>query len=175
MSEASSNMNDKTPYVVRDYRPEDSIAILELNAAHVPEVSTMDTDQLAFFVHYAPYFKVVEAQGEVTGILIGITDAEQEYESSNYGWFLDRHDSFAYVDRIALAESVRGIKLGPELYADFANWARKHDKAYLCAEVNTYPPNPRSLRFHNLSGFIEVGRRKPYGPDEEVAMLEKAL
>ncbi len=163
------------PHHIRDYRDGDAAAVLALNAAHVPEVSTMSSEQLAYFASSAPYFKVVVSDEEITGMLIGMTDAEKNYESTNYGWFLARRDSFAYVDRIALSESVRGLRLGPELYADFANWAREHEKEFLCAEVNTVPPNPRSMRFHRLSGFAEVGRRKPYGPEEEVAMLERAL
>ncbi len=45
----------------------------------------------------------------------------------------------------------------------------------LAAEVNTEPPNPRSLRFHRRFGFIEVARFRPYGPDAEEAMLVKHL
>ena len=43
----------------------------------------------------------------------------------------------------------------------------------LAAEVNIEPPNPRSIRFHERFGFVEVGRLRPYDPDEEVALFNQ--
>ncbi|MEZ5226999.1 MAG: hypothetical protein R2710_10080 [Acidimicrobiales bacterium] len=65
--------------------------------------------------------------------------------------------AFAYVDRIAIAESEsRDQGWGPALYHDFQAWAVANDRPRLAAEVNTQPPNPRSLRFHEIFGFDEV-------------------
>jgi uncharacterized protein len=161
--------------VIRDYRPEDAEAVLLLNETSQPEVGPMDADRLALFERISPYFKVIEIEGEVVGMLIGLTESEAEYPSLNFGWFRRRLDRFAYVDRVALAPSARGRGWGPALYHDFETWARGHDRPGICAEVNTIPPNERSMRFHRIFGFVEIGRFRPYGPDTEVAMLRKPL
>ncbi len=161
--------------MIRDAATTDHAALLHLNATNVPEVGTMDGAKLDFFFADAPYFKVVELDGAVAGMLIGLTELNTSYPSKNYHWFLDRHDSFAYIDRIAIGEAARGQGWGPALYHDFQAWALANDRPRLAAEVNTEPPNPRSLRFHQIFGFTEVGRFRPYGPDEEVAMVTKEL
>ncbi len=159
--------------MLREYRPDDAAAVLEINESNVPEVGSMDEVELAFFERTSPYFKVVELDGVVVGMLIGLTESDTDYPSRNFGWFCQRLDRFAYVDRIALAVSARGQGWGPALYQDFERWARSVDRPCMCAEVNTIPPNPRSMRFHTLYGFEEIGRFRPYGPDTEVAMLRK--
>lgn len=161
--------------VVRGYGVKDRAAVLTLNAANQPEVGPMDEDKLAWFIESAPFYRIVEVEGAVEGFLIGLTDATAGYESPNYRWFADRYESFAYVDRIALSPTIRGQGWGPQLYGDFESWARASSKPVLAAEVNTVPPNPRSLRFHALFGFAEVGRCQPYGSNAEVAMMAKPL
>lgn len=161
--------------LIRDFHPDDRPAVLDLNEKNQPEVGPMDADKLAWFAEYSPFFKVVERDGQVRGFLIGLTDSQNGYGSPNYLWFADRHDSFAYVDRIALAESVRGQGWGPTLYRQLQAWALATGKPVLCAEVNTIPANPRSLRFHEIFGMSEVGRCRPYGALEEVAMVEMCL
>ncbi len=161
--------------MIRPYQPADAEAVLALNEANVPEVGTMDADKLQLFVDHSPFFRVVEVDGVVVGMLVGLTEAETVYPSPNYRWFCQRNEAFAYIDRVAVAESARGQGWGPALYKEFEAWARSQGKPLLCAEVNTIPANPRSLRFHEIYGFVEVGRERPYGPDEEVAMLEFAL
>lgn len=157
--------------MIRDRIDADHQALLDLNAANVPEVGTMDAAKLEYFAAAAPYFKIVEIDGDLAGLLIGLTEANTDYPSKNYGWFCERYDRFAYVDRIAIGEAARGQGWGPALYDDFRTWAQLNDRPVMLAEVNTEPPNPRSLRFHEIFGFSEVGRFRPYGPNEEVAML----
>jgi predicted GNAT superfamily acetyltransferase len=161
--------------VIRPFAPGDEQALIELNTANMPEVGPMDADKLAMFAEISPFFVVVEIHGDVVGMLIGLTETEEVYPSTNYRWFAGRNNRFAYVDRIALSESIRGQGWGPDLYRQFEAWAVDADKPVLCAEVNTIPANPRSIRFHEIFGFVDVARRKPYGPDEEVAMFEKVL
>jgi predicted GNAT superfamily acetyltransferase len=170
-----SNSSSRAEARIRDFDPADSLAILELNEANQPEVGPMDAAKLEWFAREAPFFRVVEHRGAVCGFLIGLTESESGYTSPNYQWFADRHERFAYVDRVALAEASRGQGLGPELYREFQSWALCAGQPVLCAEVNTVPVNLRSLRFHDIFGFAEVGRCQPYGSDEEVAMLVKSL
>ncbi len=161
--------------MIRDYRPEDADGVLALNAACMPEVGPMDPDKLADFATWAQYMKVVEVDETVVGLLVGLTE-DAPYGSPNFGWFKDRYDAFAYVDRVAVSDAHRGGGWGPALYRDFEQWARDNRRPMLCAEVNIEPPNPRSLRFHEIFGFDWVEHFEPTGSAEyRVVMLRKAL
>lgn len=161
--------------MIRAYTNADAEAVLALNAACLPEVGPMDADKLSGFVEWAPYLKVVEVDGEVVAMLIGLLE-DAPYGSPNFGWFNQQYDRFAYIDRVAVAESQRGAGWGPEFYKDFERWAIDQGRIRLCAEVNTEPPNPRSLRFHERFGFEAVHEFEPTGsPDYRVAMVVKEL
>ncbi len=161
--------------MIRQYRVSDAEQVLTLNESCVPEVGPMDRTKLASFEEWAPYLKVVDVDGEIVGLLIGL-DQSAPYGSPNFGWFTERVDRFAYIDRIAVAESQRGNGWGPALYQDFEAWARKRNLPALTAEVNVEPPNPRSMRFHELFGFTEMDEFEPTGSaDYRVAMLRKPL
>lgn len=161
--------------MIRRYGPADAEAVLALNAANVPEVGPMDAEKLAGFADWAPYFTVVEVDGAIVAMLIGLGE-DAPYGSPNYAWFVERYPLFAYIDRVAVAESQRGAGWGPALYRDFEQWAVDTQKPRLCAEVNVEPPNPRSLRFHEIYGFESIEHVEPYGTaDYRVAMLVKEL
>lgn len=160
---------------MRQYESADAAAVLAINEECVPAVGEMNEEKLALLQRNASFFVVVEIDDEVVGFLVGLDETANEYGSPNYRWFCDRHESFAYVDRIALSGTARGRGFGPDLYSAFEAWAERAGKPVLTAEVNTIPDNPRSHRFHGLLGFVVVDRRRPYGPDEEVAMYEKLL
>lgn len=161
--------------MIRPYDPADRDQVLALNAACEPEVGSMDEARLAGFEQWAAQIRVVEVGGRIVGFLIGLTE-EAPYTSPNFRWFTERHPSFAYVDRVAIEEAQRGAGWGPALYRDFEAWAREQGRPLLCAEVNTEPPNPRSLRFHDLFGFDMVAQFHPEGlPEHRVGMMEKRL
>jgi uncharacterized protein len=159
--------------VIRPFEPPDLDAALAVNQQCVPEVGSLDAPGLADLVAASPWTCVVEHEGAIAGLLVGLVEGA-DYASPNYRFFAARHDRFAYVDRIALAESARGQGHGPALYEAFQTWARGTGRPVLCAEVNLDPPNPRSLRFHQLFGFDQVGEQIAYGI-YRVAMLEKSL
>ncbi|MDH3681296.1 MAG: GNAT family N-acetyltransferase [Acidimicrobiia bacterium] len=161
--------------MIRAYQPTDAEAVLALNEACVPEVGPMDAAKLADFVEWAPFLRVVDVDGTIAAFVIGLTDGAP-YDSPNYAWFAGRHPAFAYVDRVAVEESQRGAGWGPALYREFEAWAKEAGKPMLCAEVNTEPPNPRSLRFHDLFGFDMVDQFEPHGtPEYRVGLMEKRL
>ncbi len=160
-------------FQLRPYEAAHAESVLALNAACQPEVGSLDNEKLDRFADWAPYFKVVEADGALVAFLIGLTE-EAPYESPNFGWFVNKVDSFAYIDRIAVAEQARGAGIGPLLYQDFEQWAISASKKSLCAEVNVEPPNPRSLRFHEIYGFEALEEFEPTGSaDYRVVMLAK--
>jgi predicted GNAT superfamily acetyltransferase len=160
--------------VIRDRHDDDHDRIRAINAANVPEVGPLDEDRLALFATSAAQFRVVEVDGLVRGLFVGLVEG-LDYGSPNYRWFAARHPTFAYVDRIALEPDLRGRGLADELYQDFEDWARVSGRTIACAEVNLEPPNPRSLRFHQRRGYDVVAECQPYGPHERVAMVEKRL
>lgn len=159
--------------MIRPAQPSDLGAMLALNQASVPQVGPLDRDSIARLVAGSPWSHVVELDGKVAGLLIGLLHGA-DYASPNYQWFSRRHERFAYVDRIALAEAARGAGHGPALYRAFEAWSVSRGLRVLCAEVNLEPANPRSLRFHQIFGFEQVGEQVAYGT-YRVAMLEKRL
>lgn len=159
---------------IRPRTPADDDRIRSINAANVPEVGPLDEDRLTLFSGVAAVFDVVEVDGVVLGLFVGLTEGVA-YASPNYRWFAERHPSFAYVDRIALAPEARGIGAGDALYERFEAWAGRSGRSVVCAEVNIQPPNPRSMRFHERRGFDTVAELAPYGTEERVAMVEKVL
>lgn len=161
-------------WTIRDATEADIEHAALVNRANEPEVGPLDDDRVALFLDAAERFQVVEVDGELAGVFVGLTEG-LDYRSPNYRWFCERHDRFAYVDRIALQPSARGLGIAAAIYEDFAAWARTTGRAVLCAEVNTVPPNPRSLAFHQRQGFVVIDEIAPYGGDERVAMVEKPL
>lgn len=161
-------------WTIRDLTAADETAVRALNAANEPEVGPLDQQRFSLFAEHAARFRVVEVDGEVAGLFVGLTEAVP-YGSPNYRWFTERHERFAYVDRIALAPAVRGLGVADALYDELEGWAAETGRPVVCAEVNVVPANPRSMRFHERRGFVAVGELAPYDGDERVAMLEKPL
>lgn len=161
---------------LRPYEPADAAGALALNQANVPEVGSADAERWAWLLDLAGHAEVVEADGEVVAFLVGFAEGSA-YDSPNYRWYGARHDRFAYVDRVAVAEAHRGTGIAHDLYRSFEAWGRARGAGVLCAEVNTVPPNPRSLRFHQGVGFGPVAELEPWAdePGHLVAMVEKPL
>lgn len=159
---------------IRSVRRGDLPAVSALNAANVPAVGPLDGDRVELFLTDAEAFWVAVADGTVVGLFVGLL-AGHDYASPNYRWFAERHEQFAYVDRIALAPDARGSGLADTIYDRWEEVARSANAPVLCAEVNTVPPNPRSLAFHRRRGVLPVAEVAPYGDDRRVAMLQKDL
>ena len=147
--------------------------LLALNESEVPHVGSIDIERMHWFEKNADYFRIAAQDEQIAGFLIGFRPGSS-YQSLNYRWFCDRYDDFAYVDRIAVAESARGLGIASRLYADFAATLPRSYKAMTC-EVNILPPNEGSMRFHTRLGFREVGTLSSDAGDKKVAMLLKDL
>jgi len=160
--------------VIRPFHESDRAAVLELNAQNVPEVGELDETKLDILLDESISTLVIEVDHAVVGFMI-LLGPGGAYGSPNYAWFSERYDDFLYVDRIAIAVGARGQGWGPSLYGRFESLAIERASGVMLAEVNTVPPNPRSLRFHDVFGFVELARVQPYDGEEEVAMLAKTL
>lgn len=160
---------------VRPVQRGDLPAVRALNAAHVPAVGPLDDERIELFLTEAEAFWVaLDEEDAAVGLFVGLL-AGHDYTSPNYQWFSQRHEQFAYVDRIALAPSTRGTGLADRLYDRWEELARSAGARVLCAEVNVEPPNPRSLAFHVRRGLVSVAEVAPYDDDRRVAMLEMRL
>ena len=148
-------------------------AALAINEAVVPAVNSLATGQMAWFLDNAPWFRVALGDGEILGILIGFFEGAT-YASENYRWFSNRYERFAYVDRVAVSRDARRRGIATLLYRDFiANLPA--GTPFLTCEVNTRPPNPDSIRFHERFGFEKVGSQETENGEKEVALLAKPL
>ena len=80
----------------------DDDAIRRVNAVNVPEIGPLDEQRLALFADAAPHFDVVDVDGVVCGLFVGLTEGIS-YASPNYRWFAERHErrGFATVAELA--------------------------------------------------------------------------
>lgn len=158
--------------VLRDARPADLAAVLELNEAWVPHVGRLDEPRLAGLVARAELALVaVGEQDALAGFVIALGPGV-DYDSPNYRWFSGRHDRFTYVDRVAVSAAQRGHGLGRRLYRAVAGHAAAVGSPVVCAEVNLEPPNPDSSAFHAAMGFVPVGTQWTSGGTVQVQLLE---
>jgi len=146
--------------------------VLHLNESSVPHVSHITAPQLQWLVEYGQYACLVRDAKGVAGFLIGLRPGT-DYESSNYRWFCDRYEDFAYVDRVAVASWARRRGVAESLYHDFAQ--SQSGAPIMTCEVNIRPPNDVSMKFHQRLGFRQVGVQESGGGKKAVAMLERVL
>ncbi len=166
---------------IRTAPPDDAAALIAVNQAAEPGVGALAECGLALLIRVSQATLVADGPAETAGPLgfLLIIGPGQSYGSPNYRWFCDRHVGpdgarpFLYVDRIAVAEAARGRGVGEALYR--AAFDRFAGLGPLGCEVNTLPPNPRSLRFHRRLGFREVGTRTFSPGERAVVYLERPL
>ena len=189
---------------IRDLTVADVERCLELNNAATPAVPHMERSALATLIHSSDHpYGVFDASDErqsderqsderqsdeVQGgrEIVGSSDAPllgfvlamlplRDYASENYRYFVNRGDSFLYVDRIVVDAEIRGVGLGRLLYGHAFGLARAAGLSEVTCEVNTMPPNPESMAFHARLGFAEVGRQATKNGTVEVALLAASV
>lgn len=152
-------------------------ALLEINTAAVPAVNLIPAEELAELVDDAAIALTVD-DGAPAGLLIAL-EPGLAYASENYTWFSERAAAagtdFLYVDRIVVAERLRGTGIGRRLYEAVVAAAAEQGRDEVLCEVNVQPPNPGSMRFHLGLGFVEVGRQRTKGGAVEVALLARRV
>lgn len=158
---------------IRPYDPADLAALVAINDAAYPAVPVTPPEELAELFAMSRVALVAD-DGEPAGFLVALGPG-QSYASENYAWFSARSRDFLYVDRIVLAERLRGRGVGPRLYAGAEDAARADGATEITCEVNLRPANPGSLAFHSRLGFVEVGRQETKGGTTEVALLARPV
>lgn len=147
-------------------------AVLELNEASVPHVSSIGVSDLEWFAEHAAFFGIASEGDRLAGFIIGLRPGTA-YASPNYGWFCDNLGDFAYVDRVAIAPWARRRGFAEELYKQFAE--SQADAPVMTCEVNLRPPNEGSMLFHEQLGFRQIATQEIDGGKKTVAMMEKIL
>lgn len=162
-------MSHPLSLTVRPVEASDLGALLVLNNAAVPAVNELDAGALEALFDTAHICLVADLDGRVSGFLLCLAEGAA-YDSRNYAWLSNNRQSFAYTDRICVAESARGNRIGEALYAELFRQERGSGRSFVC-EVNEHPPNPGSLRFHKRLGFSVIGRQD-HG-DKAVVYMER--
>lgn len=162
------SMSTSSAVTVRPLESSDLDRVLAINNAHCPAVGELTAASLAFLLEHSLYAYGIDIDG-LCAYIIALGPGTP-YQSPNYRWFGDRHDSFVYVDRIAVDGAHKNRGFGVLLYE--AIETRLQAGTILCCEVNLEPPNPGSLRFHHRLGFTEVGQLTPK-TGYRVSLLEK--
>lgn len=158
---------------ILDVAEPDLADVVALNEASLPHVSSMDMEQTRWFAANAWYFRIARIDGQFAGFLIGLRPGIQ-YGSENYRWFCENYRDFGYIDRVAVAASVRRQGVASSLYDDFANTLRGQVDVMTC-EVNIRPANASSMRYHETHSFRIVTSQETEGGTKEVAMMERTL
>jgi predicted GNAT superfamily acetyltransferase len=145
--------------------------LLELNEASVSELSELDETRLELVLSFAHRSLVVEHDDEVVGLAIAMAPGVP-YDSDNYRWFSTHFEQFLYLDRVAVAESMRRRGIGAQLYDAMELEAQPFGR--MVCEVNLVPRNDASLAFHASQGYQEIGRLE-HNPEKVVALMSKEL
>jgi predicted GNAT superfamily acetyltransferase len=154
---------------LRPVTADDYAAILALNEASVPHVTSIPLEALAHLHAESCYCKVAWIGEEIVGFLV-VLDEDAAYDSPNFQYFKQRYPHFAYVDRIFVSEAHRGLGLGARLYEDLVA-ELDGGKPVVTCEVNLDPPNPGSLAFHAHLGFVQVDEQHTEGGTKRVSLM----
>lgn len=163
---------------IREVRLADVDRCLELNNAATPAVPFMEHAALAALLEESDHaYGVVDgstADAPLLGFVLAMVPG-RDYSSENYRFFSRRSDSFLYIDRIVVDESIRGAGLGRLLYERAFEIARDSALREVTCEVNVQPPNPESMAFHLRMGFAEVARQATKNGSVDVALLAASV
>ncbi|MEO6941725.1 MAG: GNAT family N-acetyltransferase [Terrimesophilobacter sp.] len=157
---------------LREITSQDVPAILSLNNAASPAVPTSTESELDALLGASSYGFAAVADDEVLGFVVGFAPGS-DYASPNYRYFEERGTDHLYVDRIVVAESARGMRIGQALYGRVVELAIEQGRSEITCEVNVVPPNPGSMAFHSRMGFSEVARQ--HTSYATVALLARPL
>lgn len=170
MRQPSAALGTVCGVMIRDMVEADLLQVFEINQANVPEVGDVDFEQLRFIVSESAARLVVEIGGAIAGFCLVLAPGSS-YDSINYAWFMERHPTDWYLDRVAFSASAQGMGFGSQLYAEVEQRLTAANATGLVLEVNIDPPNEPSLAFHQKHRFVEVGQQTSHGI--EVSLMRK--
>ncbi|MFV2040351.1 MAG: GNAT family N-acetyltransferase [Acidimicrobiales bacterium] len=158
---------------IRDIVAADVVGAVALNNAAVPAVNPHDEGSFAELLEMSDRSWVVDHDRGVGGLLVTFAP-DASYRSANYVRLSACYDNFSYVDRIVVAPALWRRGLAARLYNTLADHARKQARTRLLCEVNVEPPNPRSVAFHEATGWQAIEDFQ-HGPGRVVRYFEFLL
>ena len=160
---------------LRTLTANDLEAVVEINNAGYPAVPLATLEEIRNLYNLSSYrMAALNEEGELVGFAVAM-DPGADYDSENYVFFEGRFDNHLYIDRIVLADSARGFRLGTSLYEHLFDFAKTQGRTAVTCEVNLEPPNPGSLRFHRRFGFEDVDTQATKGGNVVVQLLQAPL
>ena len=140
---------------LRELTQHDVASMWSINEQGLPGTGQVSKQEMADLLNLSALSLGVFREQEVLGFVI-CRSPGTSYGSLNYAWFNQRFEAFMYVDRIAVAQQHRDQGIGSMLYEQVI--ASSDERGVpVAAEVNSTPPNPGSMRFHERFRFKEVG------------------
>ncbi|MFZ5637817.1 MAG: GNAT family N-acetyltransferase [Pseudomonadota bacterium] len=153
----------------------DAPRVLDINAASLPAVASLDPHEIRRLSHLSDRHLVAENASGLSGYAFVFADSA-DYDGEEFLLLrsLMRGRTFVYIDQVAVTASQRGTGVGRRLYEAIAGSGVETGAEWLCCEVNTFPPNPDSLAFHLRMGFgrIHASRTRD---GREVDLLAKRI
>lgn len=157
--------------LIRSAKKSDLDQIYSLNESVLPHVNSIPISDFEDFMEISSFFLVIEEDNKVIGFII-VLGPGQKYNSENYKYFSNSYSSFDYVDRIVIERKYRGRGYGSKLYENL--FESSLEKRITC-EVNIKPPNPKSIKFHQMLGFREVKQQHSEGGKKFVSLMVKEI
>jgi len=152
----------------------------QLNEKNIPNVGSTTLEELTNSIKNSDYNECIVIDDKVVGFVVCFQDNKQTksymnaVKHKNFKEISSRVNNFLYIDRIAIDDQYRNIKLGSNLYENILIFANHNSLQYLTAEINLLPSvNKASFKFHESFGFQEFETVK-YSEDYEVS-LQKLL
>jgi len=152
---------------LRGLMQHDVASMWTINEQGLPGTGQVSEQGLADLLDLSALSLGVFREQELLGFVICLPPGKN-YGSLNYAWFNQRFEAFLYVDRIAVAQQHRDQGIGSILYEQVIASSNEQGVP-VAAEVNSTPPNPGSMRFHERFKFKEVGGLHHH--DKSVMML----
>jgi len=146
--------------------------ILEVNRQSTPGVATLSRSDVEAILGTSPYVRVAEVASHIVGYLIGYL-ASSQYGGEEFVWFQDCYRHFFYIDQVAVTAQCRGRGIGAQLYQEVEQFASGRQIPLLTCEVNRYPPNPGSFRFHTRWGYQSVHELETADSRKVVLMVKR--
>ncbi len=168
------DQNTRSEAELRDLTSNDREALLGLNNASVPHVNHLEQAELDAILGLSDYARGLFEGEKLVGALIALWPGK-DYGSANYRWFGQHHRGFFYVDRVMIDGASRKGGYGRRLYADIERFAIAGGAESIALEVNSEPPNPVSMRFHEALGYRQVGELANDDRSKCVVLMMKPL
>ena len=145
----------------------------EINEEAIPAVNSVSDEEFIWFHKNSIYFKKVTLNKTIAGFLL-VLPMNISYKSLNYGWFSERYNNFAYIDRIAVKEEFKNSGIGTLLYKDLEKSLSKEIKMIAC-EYNIKPLNKISENFHQKMAYKNVGTQLTENNTKQVSLMVKEI